>query len=144
MLSSLEKREQSILHRNLQMGICLASDYSGTGQAEKTLAELSRFAIEHFAWPGPFPKCNIRACDINPICREVLMEADQSTCVMGDMCGRLPFTLQDEVRKLIERYHGELSSSLSQEGTRERMILQINERGIYSCVKKTKLIVQIK
>ena len=105
------------LSRNLETGISLISHYSGKGTAESAFADVADFMRR--TENARIPKiCAQSACDLSPLCRELLLRHDTQSRpkhVFGDILQRIPMQsppLSDlaatDVQRFLEAHLSEL------------------------------------
>ena len=94
-LAHLGENYAARLHRALQQGICLRTDYSGLGGAEEALHQLVA-ALN-------LPETCQQACDLSEACRDLLCSRygpSMPRCVHVDILARAPGNLEKELETM--------------------------------------------
>mmetsp|Transcript_34568 Transcript_34568/g.112453 ORF Transcript_34568/g.112453 Transcript_34568/m.112453 type:complete len:530 (+) Transcript_34568:170-1759(+) len=118
LLTDLSQDGRDTLIQNLSRGIEFTTDYSGSGQAERAMQNLTELA-EALDPAAELKTVCTRSCDILPHCRQVLHALPGDGCVMADMTERLPPALRTDIENIIAAYQAKLVKQLQEFGKKK-------------------------
>ena len=104
-----------ILLRNVRNGLVIRSQYSGMGTAESSVTTCLA-AMSNRRWSVGNGVVFREACDIDPLCRAVLMSHETPPAhVYGDLADRLPPHVQELLRAVepaVDADHEQVATSI--------------------------------